>query len=506
MTSTKDSQAPCSTFTRPFPGVLVLLLVTVAVFYSSLEHQFLNNWDDYLYVVKNPAAHGFSSEHLKDAFTKFYVGNYAPLHIVSYMFDYTLWGLNPAGFIGTNIMLHAMNGLIFYLIVLRVTSDSRLAFFSAFIFLVHPVQVESVVWISQRKNLLAMFFFLVALFCYLNYRGKSARDGVTSYCAALAFFLCALLTKSVTVIFPLVVVLYDLCLVPRESRGRWLLDKVPFFAVAAIIALVTLKSQAASQGGGMVDYPDQSAWDLFLTMLTVFARYAGLLVWPARLSIDYAPPIKNGIDLSVALSGLLMMLGCYGLFRLYRTRRSLFFWAALIPVGLLPVSQIIPLTTLMNDRYLYFPLLGAAVLFAWVAVFCIDKLHLKHRALPVIICLALLPLPALSWQRSQVWSDSLSLWSDALDKYPSFETYAGMGNALYQADRIDEAVAMYRKSLLLEPTCEEALRSMGAIYLNRGDYTRARYYIEQFVTLYPDNAFGRTMLELAYGQNRQPRP
>jgi len=246
----------------------------------------------------------------------------------------------------------------------------------------------------------------------------------------------------------------------------------------------------------MVEYPDQGAGQLFLTMLTVFARYAGLVVWPAKLSIDYSPQIRSGVDAAVALSALLLLAAAAGLIYLWRRDRRLFFWAALVPVGLLPVSQIIPISTLMNDRYLYFPLLGAAVLIAALLLGALDRIKSKRAGLALLVLLVLLPLPVLSWQRSQVWNDSITLWSDALEKYPTFVTYAGLGNALYRADRIEEAVAMFQKSLELEPSCEEALRSLGAIYLNRRDYPRALHYINRFVTAYPDNAFGQKMLAI----------
>ena len=478
---------------------LLLVIATVVVYSQSLNHQFLVSWDDNLYVSNNPDICGFTLEHLRAAFTKFYVGNYAPLHIVSYMLDYTLWGLNPAGFIGANIVLHIMNGLLFYWLVSRITGKDNLAFFSALIFLLHPVQVESVVWIAQRKNVLAMFFFLFSLLSFVYYREDKNRHGYALYALAVMAFICALLTKSVTVVLPLVLVLYDICIVEKTDRSKWIVDKIPFVVAAFVVALITIKSQSLDAGGGIVNYPDESAFGIFLTMLTVFARYAGMLVWPTKLSIYYYTPIKAEIDAAAALSGILLVLACIGLYYLYRKNRALFFWAALVPVGILPVSQIVPLSTLMNDRYLYFPLLGAAVLLAWVLVYCCDRAFPRTEWMKrVMVCLIIIPLSLLSWQRAQVWSDSISIWSDALDKYPNFVTYAGAGNALYKAGRIDEAVEKYDKSLLLEPTCEEALRSLGAIYLNRGEYGKALYYIQKFVDNFPDNAFGQEMLDTAY--------
>lgn len=481
--------------------MLLLIGASFAVYGQSLDHQFLTNWDDYNYVAKNSDVYGFSFEHLRAAFTKFYFGNYAPLHIVSYMLDYTLWGLNPAGYIFFNIVLHTMNGLLFYWLVAKLTTNNRVALFAGIVFLLHPVQVESVVWISQRKNLLAMFFFLVSLLSYIYYRAKEIQHGHSHYIVAILAFICAILTKSVTVVLPLMLVLYDICIAPRRYWRQVVIDKIPFFAAAVVVALLTLKSQAYTSGGGIVNYPNESAYDLFLTMLTVIARYAGNLFWPTNLSIHYHVPIKAGIDVAVALSGMFVMLLCAGLFHLFRIKKAMFFWAAFIPVGILPVSQLIPLTTLMNDRYLYFPLLGFAVLLISGSMYCFDRLSPRTKWVgTALMCLMLFPLPLLSWQRSHVWFNSISLWSDALNKYPGFVTHAGMGNALYQAGKINEAIAMYEKSLLLEPTCEEALRSLGAIYFNHGEYNKALNYIKLFAENYPENAFAQRMLDMVNEQ------
>lgn len=483
-----------------FLQALFLAVAMMVVYSQSLDHQFLASWDDYKYVTKNPDVYGFTFEHVHAAFSKFYVGNYAPLHIVSYMFDYSLWGMNPGGYIGDNIVLHILNGLLFYWLVIKLTSNTRLAFISSLIFLLHPVQVESIVWISQRKNLLAMSFFLISFLSYVYYRKRQPTLNIY-YFAAILTFICALLTKSVTVVLPLVLVLYDICFAPRNHWREWVIDKIPFFVATIVISLITLKSQALSDGGGIVNYPDESAFNIFLTMLTVVVRYTKLLLWPTNLSIYYDVPIKTGIDVAATLSGIFVILLSVGLVYLFRKDKARFFWAALIPIGLLPVSQIVPLSTLMNDRYLYFPLLGFAVLLTSSILYGFDSFFPRAKWIgTVLVCLMLLSFSYLSWKRSQVWFDSISIWSDALQKAPNFITYAGLGNALYQSNKISEAIQMYEKSLLLEPTGEEALRSLGAIYLNRGEYNKALHYIELFVDNFPDNAFGQSMREIAYRQ------
>ncbi|HEY5976088.1 MAG TPA: hypothetical protein VIU41_15245, partial [Geobacteraceae bacterium] len=338
---------------RPNVLALLLLVATWLVYGQALGHGFLSTWDDPRYVTGNEAIRGVSLDHLRLAFTSYYMGNYAPLQIVSYMVDYTLWGLRAGGFIFTNILLHTMAGLLYFRLLLNLGLGRLGAWAAAGLFLLHPVQVESVAWISQRKNLLAMVFFLLALHAWHRYRQAGGRW----YLLCLVAFLAALLSKSVTVVLPLVLALFDLCLLPAARRQRWLLDKLPFLAVAGLAGLLAYYSQSAEFQGGRMGYLNDSPWQQLLTMLPVFVRYLGLLVWPSRLSAIYQPPLKTAMDGEVVASALLLGLFVLAGWLLWRRRRDSFFWYALFFVGLLPVSHLVPLTTLMNDRYLYFPML-----------------------------------------------------------------------------------------------------------------------------------------------------
>jgi tetratricopeptide (TPR) repeat protein len=490
-----------------FLGALFLFAVTLAVFGPSLNHLFITTWDDNLYVTGNPDILGFSIEHLKAAFSKFYVGNYAPLQIVSYMLDYSLWGMNPAGFVGANIMVHALNGMLYYRLILKLTGELRLALFSACIFLLHPVQVETVLWISQRKSLLAMFFFLVALLAYVCWRDKNSRHARLWYALSLAAFVCALFSKSVVVILPAVLFCYDFCFLAPGERVKWQLDKIPYLAAALALALIALKSQGMEQGGGMVGYLGGSPLTTFYTMLTVFVRYAWLLFWPARLNILYFPQTRPAIDGAVAASALLMLFCCLGLWRLYLRDRRLFFWAALAIAGILPVAQIVPLITLMNDRYLYFPLLGGALLFAYGVLFLVDRVARRPAwAGTLVLSLLLLPLPLLSWQRSRVWHDPLTLWSDASAKTPNFCTWAGLGNSLMEKGDIEEAKEVYRKALASEITSEKNFYDAGLLSLEAlADYPKAVQYLRLYVRNFPRAAAGYRFLGLACLQTGDTR-
>lgn len=465
----------------------VLLAATLVAYTSVFGHKFVVNLDDGVYVVGNEIIRGFSWSHAKVAFTRPYFGNYAPLHIVSYMLDYTFWGLKPAGFLITNVLLHYLNGFLIYLLLFRISGRMRLGFVAAFIFLSHPVQVESVAWVSQRKNVLAMFFFLASFHFYLSYRSEEAKRRGLAYLLSVISFILSLLSKSVTVILPLVLFLYDLCYPEKEDRKRWLVDKVPYGVVAAAIAVVTIISQSPEFGGGRAAYHGGSPVITFLTMLTVLPRYLRLLFYPTTLSVLYYLPLKTGLDLSILLSGLLaVLLGAAGVF-LYRLKRNLSFWFFVFFIGFLPVSQIIPLVTLMNDRYMYFPMLGASAFLGSLFLSAMERLRgYRQKVGLAALCVVLLLLPLLSRERVSVWRNDLTLWTDTLSKCPDSEdAWYNLGRSYYDAGQMDNALGAYLRALSINPSAKDTLNNVGDIYMQKGHLLKARPFLLEALRVDP---------------------
>src|SRR6266568_946218 len=261
----KPMNSVCVTIRNHAAPALLMLAATFLVYGRSLGNGFMTGWDDGLYVVNNTVAHGITPEHLGLAFSRIFVGNYAPVQIISYMVDYQLWGLRPVGFLLTNLLLQFCNGLLLYALLARITGGRAAAVAGALIFLIHPVQVESVVWISQRKNLLAMFFFLASFLLYL--RSRSTARPARCYAASLAAFCLALLAKSVAVIFPVMLLLYEICYEPKGERKGVLYRILPFFAVAGGVAFLAIWSQSPEQGGGRVPWWGGSPFATLCNML-----------------------------------------------------------------------------------------------------------------------------------------------------------------------------------------------------------------------------------------------
>ncbi len=485
---------------------IVLSSAAFALYWQALGHSFLIYWDDNGYVTRNMLIQRVTWANIKTIFTSVLLGNYAPVQIISYMFDYLIWGMRPAGFIFTNILVHTANGILFYCLLTRLSWNKLAAGAAALIFLIHPVQVESVVWVSQRKNVLSLLFFLLSFLWYLSYKDRDAAGGQRRswYALSLIAFILSLLAKSVSIVLPLVLFSFDCCVsTGRDQRNfkNLLIDKIPFVAVAVVFVFITIKSQAVTMGGGRATYLNGSLVDTLLTMLPIFIQYLKLVFWPANLSAVYAPPIKTGLDFDVAAAVVLLsLIAGFGIF-LYNRRRDLLFWIVFFFLGLLPVSQIIPIVTLMNDRYLYFPMLGAAAFIAGSAFLTIDKAGDKKFlgiAAGAILLLLVGHYLIATYQRIPVWKDENTLWEDAVRKVPdSPKAHFSYAHILEYQKKFGEAINQYETGLSLNPAAFERY-ALAGLYEKNGQLDKAKDEYQHFLSQSPAFLDARDKLAIIY--------
>jgi hypothetical protein len=397
-----------------FSPPLVLFVAALSIYSVTFSFELLATWDDKLYLIKNETIKAVTPAHIKEAFTNYYVGNYAPLHILSYMLDHFLWGLKAVGYHAENVLFHAFNGVLFYLFLRRIDMSEWNAAIAAWIFLFHPVQVETVAWVSQRKNLLAMFFFLFALIAYQEYCRRDSRR-ILPYMLALLCASASLLCKSVAVIFPAVALLYDHTIIGGKNRSfkLRLYDKLPFLVIAGIAACLALVSQSPEYGGGRRDFFGGSRLATFYTVVPIVVDYIKDCLWPSDLiAFYYTIDVKLEPDIHFISAMFVLATIAIICIRMNRRACSLVFWIGLFFIALLPVLQIVPIITLKNDRYLYFPMLGFAVLMVEGARFISLKLPATY-SLIMKYCLGtiLLLLPVLAYQQTLHWRNDISLWT-----------------------------------------------------------------------------------------------
>ena len=489
-----------------FVPFIIIAVVAMAVYYNIFGNSFLINWDDTEYVTNNPDIRGFSPDNIRAVFTSYYGGNYAPIQMLSYMLDYSIWGLDPRGFLLTNLILQAVNSSLLYILLRRYFGTSaNLSLLAALIFLCHPVQVESVAWVSQRKNLLSATLFLTAIIAYINYVTRPAERNLSygSYGISIALFTLSILTKSVTIILLPLILLFDICHISQRNIRIMLLDKIPYVFISLIAAVLTLLSQNPYSGGGITaTYHGESGSATAFTMMTVLPRYFRLIFFPRELSPVYDVPIRNSLVDAQVIGSLILILALLAFgFRLFKTQRKLFFWYGFFFIALLPVSQIVPIVTLMNDRYLYFPLMG----FCGFLAGSIMQLP-QHRfnqtvrsSLPLLAVGGIICLGILSHIQTRIWHDSLALWEKSVQINPeSSSAWTGLATSYHAHNKSTAALQAYLKAVSLNPANRIALNNLTLMFLSLGKQDKAEQYALHLIRTNPDYALGFSTLGTCY--------
>ncbi len=442
-----------------FPALLVGAVSFLAMS-PALKLDFLMLWDDPLYVVNNPLIHSWSLSNLAGIFTRFFVGNYAPVQILSYTLDYSIWNLDPFGYHLTNVVLHACNASLVFLLTRRLGYGVPTALVGALIFALHPTQVESVAWVSQRKNVLAMTFTLLSVLCHIR-SGEERRVGFRGL--SLAFYGMALLTKSVAIGLPLVLMAADIHLKRRRSAPDRVAWVISYFLFAIAAAILSVRSQHST---GAVHYYGGSPWATALTMCGVALDYARIVIFPTNLAGIYKPEIVTVVDVRV-LAGLGLVFGfLWFVVWCYRTGRTgLFFWCVWILVTVLPVSQIVPINALMADRYLYFPMVGMGVLIG-MALNSYSA-GLPERGIAVLILTACI---ALTVHRIPLWKNDFVFWQDVVRKTPSdAQSHVHYGIELEKRRQDVAALREYETAVEFDSTYYWAYNQLAVLYLRSND-------------------------------------
>ncbi|MCG2811143.1 MAG: tetratricopeptide repeat protein [Candidatus Aminicenantes bacterium] len=455
---------------------LVICFIVAAAFFPSLSNGF-TNFDDNAYLTANPLVRSLAPANIKRIFTTTRPHTiFVPMVTLTFALEYRLWKLDPRGYHAVNLFLHIFNALLVFFLIRNVSRSPATAFFTSLLFAIHPLRVESVAWVTERKDLLFTFFFLLALQFYIRYLKKdSGRD----YLATLLLFAFAILAKMSALVLPAVLLLMDWKFESRISKKRWL-EKIPFAVILLLYAISSWNSVQAFSVQSSGQYSGGLHQVIMKNSLWVIPFYLQKTIWPSRLSAHYPtdmrffmPSLWFSIFYSIILIG-----GSFLLLKKFR-REWLwgwgFFLVSLLPVfG--PVWQFFPVA----NRYSYLPAIGLSYLLV-MAVFLIrGKLARwkKIKFLWVVIAIsALAYLGTASFARCHVWKDSISLWNDVIGKYPMIPlAYNSRGNALQTAGRLDEAQKDYSRAIQLMPH--------GSFYWNRGlarlQKNQAKEAIEDF--------------------------
>jgi protein O-mannosyl-transferase len=466
---------------RRILACLLVAAVAFAVFSKTLDHQFVN-WDDDVYVTANPAIQPLSPERIGWIFSNFYYYAYIPVTILSHAADVAVWGLKPRGHHLTNVLLHTANAVwVFFLCLALFRKTPRPgvigAALSSALFAIHPLRAESVSWISDRKDLLCAFFFLPGVMAYIRYASRrGSREGWVWYLASFVLFALAVLSKSVAVAFPVLLLLLDwLWLRGRPIPPvRILLEKVPFFAVSLVLAVLSLGVSPDAKRAYSIAHLTGAETFFYPFYSLTFSLYKTLL--PIHLG-----PIYPGVSLTWMIAGLVGLVAVTGVCVLLagRGRKGpLLAWLCYL---LLLAPNVAGLSSGMQpvaDRYSYLPtigffvLLGAAVAAAWENGG--GRRRLALAAASVTLCV--ISARATVGQAAQ-WKSSISLWEPVVSGRPPepdyIDAYLNLSAAYAHDGRAAEAREILGRAAAIDPSNAEVAYNLGILFYVEGNKEKA---------------------------------
>jgi tetratricopeptide (TPR) repeat protein len=440
-------------------------LLTLLPYVNVLQNGFV--WDDKIFIIDNyPIRHPLLlfSVPLKGIF----LGS-RPVMFLSLALDYRIWGFNPAGFHLTNLLLHALNVLLVYLLALRVTKGGLWAPLAGLLFALHPVHCEAVASMLGRSDLLVTAISLLGLLLFHGFLRSSAlfRKG-TLFAGVLLSYSAVCLTKENGIVFPLLIVICENLAWRNEDRRRpWsaqVLTLVPLLVIGLLClcfrqATIPISGQQLWGGG---------RWQAAMLMMVVFWKYFVLLVFPAFLSPYYILYWPEGWDYLPVLGGLFVLLGSVALLIVFHRRIPLLAWAiAWLGVTLLPVSNIIPIPgAMMNERWLYLPSVGFVILVGWCAFKILSQSGSDLRRVlwgVGSVLVLLFTVRIVSW--NAVWRSDESVALKILQQHPeSTLAHNNLGNYLFCVGRIPEAKQEYTQAVLLDPGRAQSHANLGNVY------------------------------------------
>lgn len=479
---------PPARLSRQFLVIAVAIgLIAGIAFLPSLGHEFLR-YDDEIYVYENSHLRSPGWDAIVWMFSHSYFSSYIPLTLLSHAIDFAIWGPDPAGHHLTNVLLHAVNSALLFLLLVRLLAfvDSGTkkfsgnavlmgAAFGALVFSLHPLRVESVAWVSDRKDLLMGFLSLLSTLSYLSYvRDTSGSKAKLWYWLSVVFLAAAILSKTVAVVFPIAFMLIDLLKVLfQELRSHlWNIvrNKIPMLVLSVLGGLA--QSAAAGSPKTALVAKNMEIADWLLFPFTTLFFYVRQLVWPVDLSPIYLLPstAESALYAAIAMAFTVMFAVLAG-----RTRFPLVCWLIYAVLLLPTLTGIRAGIQPWADRYSYVPSIGIALLLAGIVAFLWNT-FIRARVVVVTVCLALLGgCMVLTQSLLPHWRSSLALWQYAGRVTPPTPVVLmPLGVAYYHIDSVDAAIGAFKKAIVLEPNFDDVYYNLGLAYTKKGEIDSAK--------------------------------
>ena len=445
----RKSRTPAPAPGRRIPLVVIhvgLVLINAFV-YASVGSFELVNWDDPTYITENPTVlRGLSWSTAWWALTTGNSPYWHPVTWLSHLLDVTLFGTDPGPYHVVNLIFHIANTVLLFELLRRTTASVGRSAFVAAVFAAHPVHVESVAWVTERKDVLSTFFLLLTTLAYVRYVRV---PGAGRYAVVMALFALALMAKPMVVTLPVALLLLDVWPLGRTNARSLILEKIPLLALAAVTSVATVIVQ--SQVGAMAGLEALSIWTRIGNATIGYVAYVWKTIWPWPLAAFYPLFVLSPLRVGAAIAILIAI--TWGAFRVRLTHPYawvgwLWYLVTVTPViGFLQAGE-----QGMADRFMYVPMIGLLIAAAWGAAPALKRIGRGQRVLPIAAAGIVIACAIAARSQAAHWENSLTLWTHAARVTPeSYIAHENLGQALRERNRLDESLASYERALALAP-------------------------------------------------------
>ncbi len=503
--STKDEISRMKSIGRlPIFLFCLLTALVVIIYLNSLNNQF-TNWDDAM-IYENPQIRSLSLGNIKNIFTYVKGATYQPVRVLSYAIDFHFWKLNPLGYHITNILFYILTCVMVYFALFHLSKDlrgeassdshGRVAIFGSLLFAAHPVHVEAVTWLAARKEVLQGFFFFLAFYLYLKGREKNGGERIVYLSLVLFVILLAILSKPSAVVFPAVILVYGIA----ERKNAWISfikNHWLFFTLSLLISIIftSVLIRVMLDAGGLKPYRGGSFFNNFLISFYAFLYNIKLLIFTVNYSAAYTIPVSHpliGLRTFMFIAITLLLLGL-SLWSLKHTK-IIFFSFLFFLVALLPYLNIIPISTLLADRYVFI----ASFSYCFLLGVGFDTFYTYRnrrfsedffRLVAIVLLVSTLSgYSLMTIRQNKIWENSYTLWADAVQKYPESNTANAMMGVVYMGIGMDrEAVKYLEKAVQLLPYDYLSRNNLGIVYGKLGEPSKALKELMTAITLKPED-------------------
>ena len=499
---------------------IFLVISTLAVYWQVQDHEFIN-YDDQVYITENGHVQaGLSGECIVWAFTTSYASNWHPMTWLSHMLDYEFYGDRPKGHFLTNVLLHITNALLLFMVLFRLTGAIWQSAFVAVLFALHPLNVGSVAWAAERKNVLSTLFWLLTMWVYISYANNPS---LKKYGWVALFLALGLMSKPMLVTLPFVLLLLDYWPLRRwniqNTNGsieqtttsaplsRLILEKIPLLLL--VIGSITTTLIVQSIGGSLKSFDAFPLKERIINAFVSYLSYLQKMVWPSNLSIFYphpegALPVWKGVLCGMVLVGITILAVKWIRKAPYFAVGWFWYLGTLVPViGIVQVG-----VQAMADRYAYVPLIGIFIILAWGISGLLEKWDPRKKALPIAAGAVILVLMVAAWVQAGHWKNSITIFKHAVsvteNQYPSFAVaYDNLGYALAKKGDIGEAITHYKTAIKINPNYANTYNNLGAALAQQGSLKEAINYFQEALRLKPNLISARKNLEMAIREYEQ---